>query len=341
MSDEFWFRNKITWFSFIFSILVVWVHSANGELFLGQSSYVGAVVAFQRFLGNTIAQIAVPGFFMMSGYLFYRNFSWKKLGMKWESRIHSLLIPFLLWNTIYYIGYVIGSHIPLVTDVVGKGIVPFDWFTAVDAVLHYTYNYVFWYLYQLILLTILAPVLYGVMKHTLWGLTVIMVLFYFAGRGTIIPYLNLDALLYYSLGGLGGLHSKDVIEGQWSAKRGAAGAGIWMAAIGFLIFAWPTELAGRVCYRALTPVGLWLLVDERRLPKAKEYMQYNFFLYAVHFAAVRLINKTAARILGGYWLVPVVLFTIMPGVMVLFSSVAGAWLKKRMPLMWTLLNGGR
>ena len=79
MADESWFRNKITWFSFIFSILVVWVHSANGELFLGRSPYLGAVTVFQRFLGNTIAQIAVPGFFMMSGYLFYRNFRWERL----------------------------------------------------------------------------------------------------------------------------------------------------------------------------------------------------------------------------------------------------------------------
>ena len=51
MANESWFRNKITWFSFLFSILVVWVHSANGELFLGQSPYLGRVVGFQRFWG--------------------------------------------------------------------------------------------------------------------------------------------------------------------------------------------------------------------------------------------------------------------------------------------------
>ena len=67
MDSEARFRNKITWFSFLFSILVVWVHSANGELFLGRSPYVDRVTGFQRFLGNTVGQIAVPGFFLMSG----------------------------------------------------------------------------------------------------------------------------------------------------------------------------------------------------------------------------------------------------------------------------------
>ena len=58
MANESRFRNKITWFSFLFSILVVWVHSANGELFLGQSPYLGRVVGFQRFLGNTVGPVS-------------------------------------------------------------------------------------------------------------------------------------------------------------------------------------------------------------------------------------------------------------------------------------------
>ena len=31
------FRNKVTWFSFGFSLLVVWVHSYNAVLYLGTS----------------------------------------------------------------------------------------------------------------------------------------------------------------------------------------------------------------------------------------------------------------------------------------------------------------
>lgn len=341
MADESWFRNKITWFSFIFSILVVWVHSANGELFLGRSPYLGAVMAFQRFLGNTIAQIAVPGFFMMSGYLFYRNFRWERLEAKWNSRIRSLLVPFLLWNMIYYMGYVIGSRIPVVTGIMGKGEIPFGWYEAIDAMLHYRYNYVFWYLYQLILLTVLAPVLYGILKHGFLSAAAITVLFCFVQRGTVIPGLNLDALLYYSLGGFGGIYGRNIIEGQWTVRKGLAGAGIWAAAILFLISPWPAGIAGRVCYRILAPAGLWLLIDGRKLPEAREWMQYNFFLYAIHFAMVRLINKSAARILGGYWLAPIVLFSVMPAMMAALSSAAGSWMKKRLPRVWMLLNGGR
>ena len=34
ISEEDWFRNKVYWLSFLFSLLVVWAHSLNGELFV-------------------------------------------------------------------------------------------------------------------------------------------------------------------------------------------------------------------------------------------------------------------------------------------------------------------
>ena len=59
------------------------------------------------------------------------------------------------------------------TRVVGKGVIPFDLFTAVDAVINYTYNYVFWYLFQLILLILLAPAIY-LMLSRWWSRIVLL-----------------------------------------------------------------------------------------------------------------------------------------------------------------------
>ena len=341
MEKEACFRNKITWFSFIFSVLVVWVHSANGELFLGKSKYARFVVLFERFMGNTIAQIAVPGFFMMSGYLFYRNFSWQKLKEKWSSRLRSLLLPFLLWNTIYYAGYVIGSRLPFVTDIVEKGTVPFDAHTAAEAIICYKYNYVFWYLAQLILLVLLAPAIYGILKHWRLGGVLLIILYYFVQKGRVIPYLNLDALLYYGIGAYGGINGKSFVEGTWTQKKGILGAVIAGAAVLFLFLSWPGGLAARVCYRIMMPIGLWLAADAGRLPKAKPWMHDNFFLYAIHFALVRLVNKTAAIFFRGYWPVPILLFLFMPILMIRVSSFLACQMKKRLPKLWKILNGGR
>lgn len=57
------FRNKIYWFTFLFSVLVIWVHSYNAVLFLGNTKSAASLVRLERFFGDRIAQIAVPGFF--------------------------------------------------------------------------------------------------------------------------------------------------------------------------------------------------------------------------------------------------------------------------------------
>lgn len=341
MEKEARFRNKITWFSTVFSVMVVWVHSANGELFLGQSEAARKVAAFERFLGFTIGQMAVPGFFMMSGYLFYRGFRWEKLGEKWNSRIRSVLVPFLMWNGIYYLGYVIGSRLPVVTDIMAKGKVPFDWYTAVEAVLHYSYHYVFWYLYQLIQLILLAPVLYGILRQPATGAAWLAVCFWGTLRGVTIPHLNLDALFYYSLAAFGGLHGRALVEGDWTVRRCRTGAALVAAAAAILMARWPGGIGEGVLLRTIGPLGLWLMTDESRLPVSREWMRYNFYLYTIHFALVRLLNKTAARFFSGFWPLPVVLYLLMPMFMIAVSTVSGSWLKRHVPKTWFLLNGGR
>ena len=41
------FRGKVTWFSFAFSLLVIWVHSYNAELFLRAHGTYSVKIDFQ------------------------------------------------------------------------------------------------------------------------------------------------------------------------------------------------------------------------------------------------------------------------------------------------------
>ena len=113
---ELEFRNKVTWFSFALSLLVIWVHSYNAELFLGYQAATGMVYVLEHRIGEWFGQIAVPGFFVISGYQFYRDFDWGKLKSKWQRRVKSLLVPYIVWNFLYYLSYVTASRIPAVRD---------------------------------------------------------------------------------------------------------------------------------------------------------------------------------------------------------------------------------
>ena len=112
--EEKQFHNQVYWITFLFSLLVVWVHSFNAELYLGAMQAAAGVKRLEWILGEGLGQISVPGFFMVSSYLFYRRFNWSRLLPKWKSRIRSILVPYLIWNFLYYAGYVTATRIPAI-----------------------------------------------------------------------------------------------------------------------------------------------------------------------------------------------------------------------------------
>ena len=62
------------------------------------------------------------------------------------------------------------------------------------------------------LLIALAPAVYAVMSNLWAGGAAIAVLLYFLGKATVIPVLNLDALLYFSSGAYLALHGRRLAE---------------------------------------------------------------------------------------------------------------------------------
>ena len=46
--EEKQFRDKVYWLTFLFSLMVVWVHSFNGELFMGNPEAALKVAGIER-----------------------------------------------------------------------------------------------------------------------------------------------------------------------------------------------------------------------------------------------------------------------------------------------------
>lgn len=337
------FSKKVTWFSFVFSLLVVWVHSYNAQLYLGGTKWLEPIGSLEYAVIDWLAQIAVPGFFMISGYLFYRNFSMDKLRTKWESRIRSVLVPYILWNFLYYIGYVIGSRLPWLHEVVGKGVIPFRLDVMVDAVINHTYNYVFWYLFQLIVLILLAPVLYPVLqnkKNRCGFFAILGILLFFDIH---LPILNTDALFYYSAAASAAMTIPEWIEaevaGEMTWRIGVIS--IFFGVIFYILGLQHRMPVGFVLCRFFAVTGLWLMVSGKTIPETKRFMDQNFFLYATHFGVVRFVNKALARVFAGSPAAAAVLFLAMPALTLGISTLMAGMMRCLMPRTWKILNGGR
>lgn len=347
--EEKQFCNQIFWITFLFSILVIWVHSFNGELFLGAEAAV-RVNRLEGFLGNDLGQIAVPGFFMVSSYLFYRSFQWSKLASKWKSRARTILVPYLLWNFLYFAGYGAVTRLPVMEGLVGKPPVPFTPESLVDALVNYTYNPVFWYLYQLILLIALAPIIYPVFKHAVTGAAALGLMAFALWKGWDLPYLNMDALFYYGTAAYISIHRST--WGGFAEKRPGGSQRLWGGAVLAVILCF-LALGGRpgsillgtplltVLRRLWGVCGFWFLLGAVPLPPAREWMKHNFFLYAIHFAWVRLFNKAGALLFPASPAAALAVYLVMPLVMVVISTLLVKVLRSMLPGLYRLLSGGR
>ena len=76
------FSNRVTWYKFLYSVFfVVWIHAQNTDLFTEVVMIEGKPLfnQIEQTIVSDIAVVGVAGFFLCSGYLFYRNYSWGKV----------------------------------------------------------------------------------------------------------------------------------------------------------------------------------------------------------------------------------------------------------------------
>lgn len=289
-----------------------------------------------------VIRINIPCFLMISAYLFYRDFTWAKLPGKWKRRVKTLLVPYITWNLLYYAGYLAAGHIPHLAEMVNRPGLTLTASNLFQAAFRFAFNPVFWFMYQLLLLVALAPVLYLFLKNKWIGLAFLGMLFFALSHGAALPELNLDALIYYSAAAWLALHAKKTAESCWSGKR--AFLGVILLAVGIAV---SREYYRRYCvpaivfYQVLAPASLWLMADERKLAAPKPWMMCTFFIYAFHFIPVRLINKAAAMALPGNAMAAGLLFFLMPVLAVTICYQAVRVLRRFTPKLWRLLNGGR
>ena len=361
-------NEKLLLTSFIFTIFVVWLHA--GEPLL---SYVPG-------------QVAVPGFFMLSGYLFMKGIPSDSAAAEKEAvtgklkrRVNTLVIPYLLWNAIYFVIYLVTGRAQI-----GE---------IFEAVFLYRCNPVFWYMFQLILITVLAPAVYYIMKKGRGAALILLaVIFILAVLYAKLPfhYCNEDALFYYCLGGYLMLRERYHASapfrsfGQFSLRcetrcgagaarnplaqsevcdedssgteKGSGGPPARCFAISAVIMAafllarsvLPVDLrnVSEVGYRAAGALAVYFLTDlvyeKKGGIEVRPWMKVNFFVYATHYMIIRIIwaLETAAG-LNGNQTANVITYLVMPAICIGTAYGLSVIMKKYVPKVYSVLTGGR
>ena len=230
--------ETISLLRFPMALLVILIHTDSYYATWQADVELMSVEGICFLLGHIVrlfASIAVPTFFMISGFLFFNNFrefSWGGYKKKMKSRLKTLIVPFVLWNVVVFLAriagkiakmYYIGESWDYVADFIaetnwhfiwdishwGDANHPWLWWTT------YTTGPIdvpLWFLRDLIVVTVLSPLIYWLVKTLKIFSLVLLFAAYVSDFWVTWHGFRITAFFYYTLGAYFAINGKNIVE---------------------------------------------------------------------------------------------------------------------------------
>lgn len=287
-------------FTFILSVFVVIIHNSTGAYFeYGNSMSSNIIHYFIHELMPLLTSCAVPSFFIISSFLFYRNFTQEMAYSKLHSRLKSLVIPYFIWNT-YGLVVAMLFHMPMIKEFTADQSNPFELNMIIEGVLLFRYS-PFWFVFALILYNSLCMLVYNLGKSkvfspVLWGVLYIVLGYNhfkhpFVDYGYVCNVFDISSLLYYLLGAYLGINYPNVMNVNYVSRQRFfalfAFVGISILQIFFNIdktsFWFPLLII-------VKSVSLWIILKTFCKKIAQHWwLKISFFVYAIHTGVQKII----------------------------------------------------
>lgn len=180
MNNEQLQSETINYLRFPLIIAVVFIHSFGTPATYNPTASVESLypIAFniEYILSKIIAEIAVPLFFLISGFLFFKNietFNRTVYKDKLVKRIRSLFIPYIFWNSLIILIYFFLENITYTPGLFSNKGMEVTSFSFIDFLNSYwSINggfpilYQFWFIRDLIIVILFTPLIYVIVRYT-------------------------------------------------------------------------------------------------------------------------------------------------------------------------------
>lgn len=337
---------------------VVFIHAYGTEIRLASGTVGMAQPAFvldflRNLLSQGVARIAVPIFFLMSGYFFFRDFSWSSQAYKSKlrSRGRTLFIPYLIWNFCGLMAIWTAQSLPA-TRPFFSGSMPdipsLGAWERIDAMIGWTrlpILYQFWFIRDLMILVLLAPLVFGVLR-LLPRITVAAVIVAWFFEAWPLKTPTIEALAFFLIGAACGIFGRSLFAlDRW---------GFPVSVVYLLILVSDTLTKGLPFNPYLHKAGILvgipcalfltqLIVDRPRLKDALSRLgQSSFFVFAAHEPLMTGIRKIAySRLLPSTEWSVLALYVAIPAFVILLLVLLHTVLGRLFPRLVSIVTGGR
>lgn len=354
--DELQSRT-VDWLRYPLMLLIVLLHTDTPLLYQLPQEGVSAICYY---ITRTLAKLAVPMFFIISGYYFFRKpdiLNREAYLSKIRKRAVTLLVPYLFWN------YFVWAFLLLVVVLQGHADwIPSDAFTPakiLDVVVGWGEGYdgmpkafQLWFLRDLMIVCLLSPLLHLLLKGKWPVILLLFAAFY------LMPWPNgwppffkrfPSALLFFSIGAYMGIHKQNMVE---MARR----VPLWLSvSVSTLLVAgvvWQRVTYGhfQLLFENLFSIAAVVptvqiastLVERFNLRPIKFISDSNFLLFVLH--PIIMIYLVSVPLYGHVTNTPWHFWAVYSAevlVPALFCIALYAIMSRLLPRTTSLLTGGR
>lgn len=251
-------------------VLITFAHSYSGVR-AGWTLWDGGWDTYEvlkLMVSETLVKVAMPTFFVMSGYLFFVNVTewnaktyWNKL----HRRVKTLLVPYIIWNS--------AMAVKLKTFSLSIFIEPA--------------NMPLWFLRDLIIVSLLTPIIYiGVRKLGCW-LMAVLTIFYLSGVCAFCPGLSAYAVFFFTLGAFLSIRKMDLLNTFLRMEWPAYGLSVILGVAMMLTYGTSVFSSLMLCFRLAGAVAVFCLASRilsttaKRLPSV--VCDSAYLVYLAHY----------------------------------------------------------
>lgn len=350
--------TKISTVSLVLIIFVLMIHSMNffwaGSQLIYSVGLLDKVNIFvQNFISNGFARISVPFFFLISGFLFFRGFSYSSYIFKLKNRLKTLLLPYLFWGALVVFVYYILQLLPTSEDYFSKSLIRERSLTDILFISWLEpLNYPLWFLRELFLLVVLSPMIYYLytkLKLLFFIIPFLLWLFGLFNTSIELTLYKSEPFLFFSLGLL--LAKNSVLLNKTVNNKIFVIFTIFYLLLLFLktwilsfsdIKEWGEAFI--IFSQLLKLMGIlvvWFMFDRVSLSAIKFLIPITFLIFVFHEPMLTIYTKGGYAFFGISSSTSFLLYFLSP-VLVVSTLYCFAWvLVKYFPRLSMIITGGR
>ena len=312
----------ISFFRFPLTLAIVMYHCYCVQTPNNQPLYAAAIYPFGLIIGET----GVPAFFFISGFLFF--FSQRKYSQKLQIRVNTLLVPYLIWNAVVLLGYIALILFGHPLSIADKYISDFQF-------IDYTRAFIdrgqwdngngqpllcpYWYVRNLIVLSLAAPLIGVVMKGKKGSVILCALLIWWLS----LPYNGMVAqsLLFFCMGSFFSVNETSPLVLTKRTTRKVI-ATLWCLAV---VLDWLSHFCfpiwgGLYVHRLVLILNVFMLFFFGSLISMKYKMpstltKSSFWIYTTHYPLTLLIRSVHPQLgnweqFAFYWVSVVIVTTL-------------------------------